>query len=216
MDIIPIKTSYLFEVNSYLIKTDAGYFLIDTGMKKTRPRIEEELVKEGCNPGDLKLIILTHGHLDHIGNAAYLRDKYGSKIAMHGDDVRMAESGDMFIDSKGLMVSVVGGLMKLLGLSGYERFTPDVYLDDQQDLSEYGLPAKVLYTPGHSNGSISLLTEEGALFCGDIYGNAKKPEVTTLIQDQNDLDASVNRINGLDVHRVYPGHGSKFRPEDLE
>ena len=216
MEIIPITTKYLFDVNSYLIKTEAGFFLIDTGMKKRRAKIEEALDKAGCKSGDLKLIIITHGHLDHVGNAAYLRDKYGSKIAMHLDEARMAESGDMFIDKGGIVVGIVSVLMSVFGLSGYERFTPELYLEDNQDLSEYGLPAKVLHTPGHSNGSVSLLTEEGTLFCGDIYGNAKKPEKTTLVQDQGDFDLSIQRIKTLYVHTFYPGHGAPFSITQLE
>jgi hydroxyacylglutathione hydrolase len=216
MEIIPITTKYLFDVNCYLIKTEAGFFLIDTGMKKKRAQIEKALEKAGCNHGDLRLIIITHGHLDHVGNAAYLRDKYGSKIAMHLEEVRMAESGDMFIDKGGIVVGLVSVLMSVFGLSGYERFTPDVYLGDKQDLSEYGLPATVLHTPGHSNGSISLLTEDGILFCGDIYGNAKKPEKTTLIQNQGDIDTSVKKIKSLDVNTFYPGHGPQFTVTELE
>jgi hydroxyacylglutathione hydrolase len=216
MEIIPITTKYLFDVNSYLIKTDAGFFLIDTGMKKKRAQIEEALEKAGCNPGDLRLIIITHGHLDHVGNAAYFRDKYGSKIAMHLEEIRMAESGDMFIDKGGIVVGLVSVLMSVFGLSDYERFTPDLYLEDNQDLSEHGFPATVLHTPGHSNGSISLLTVEGVLFCGDIYGNAKKPEKTTLIQDQGNFDQSIKRIKTLDAHTFYPGHGFQFKAEELE
>jgi hydroxyacylglutathione hydrolase len=46
------------------------------------------------------LIVITHGDFDHIGNAAYLRQKFGAKIAMHADDVGMAERGDMFWNRK--------------------------------------------------------------------------------------------------------------------
>ena len=82
--------------NCYLVKTDTGYILIDTGSSNKRTDLERELEGAGCKPGYLKLIVLTHGDFDHTGNAAYLRQKFGTEIAMHYDDSGMAERGDMF------------------------------------------------------------------------------------------------------------------------
>ena len=92
MKISPITLNYFFGVNCYLIETDKGCFLIDTGIKAKRHQLEAELGKAGCQLGDLKLIIITHGHTDHVGNAAYLRDKYGTRIAMHREDVLTLQS----------------------------------------------------------------------------------------------------------------------------
>jgi glyoxylase-like metal-dependent hydrolase (beta-lactamase superfamily II) len=75
----------LGNVNCYLIETDTGCILIDAGGSNKRTNIEKELESAGCNPGNLKLIVLTHGDFDHTGNAAYLRKKFGTKIAMHND-----------------------------------------------------------------------------------------------------------------------------------
>jgi len=216
MEIKPITLNYFFGVNSYLIKTETGCFLIDTGIAKKRDQLEREVQEAGCRPGDLKLIIITHGHIDHVGNAAYLRDKYGAKIVMHRGDSGMVESGDMFVDTRGgVMIGLVGALMKILGLSDYERYTPDIYLEDGQDLSTYGLDAAVIHTPGHSEGSICVHTAEGDLFCGDLFNNTKKPEKASLIQDPDKLEASVEKLRALEFKTVYPGHGKPFRMEQL-
>ncbi|GAG68637.1 unnamed protein product, partial [marine sediment metagenome] len=69
---------------------------IDTGGSNKRHDLENELDRAGCQPGNLNLIVLTHGDFDHTGNAAYLRKKFGTKIAMHSADSGMAEQGDMF------------------------------------------------------------------------------------------------------------------------
>jgi glyoxylase-like metal-dependent hydrolase (beta-lactamase superfamily II) len=211
VEIRRISLQYFFNVNCYLLKTDTGYYLVDTGIKKRRAQIEKELSDAGCQPGGLKLIIITHGHTDHVGNAAYLRESYGAKIAMHEDDVRMVESGDMFIDSRGgVLINLIGSLMRILGFSDYERFTPDVILGDGQSLREYGLDATVIHTPGHSMGSISIHLADGDLFCGDVYSNTEEPERSTLIDDQGALDASVERLKALVVSNVFPGHGEPF------
>ena len=86
----------LGDVNCYLIETDAGFVLIDTGASNKRVELENELANAGCQPGRLDLIVLTHGDFDHTGNAAYLGKKYGARIAMHRADSGMVERGDMF------------------------------------------------------------------------------------------------------------------------
>ncbi|TFH18771.1 MBL fold metallo-hydrolase [Candidatus Bathyarchaeota archaeon] len=216
MEIQSINLNYFFGVNCYLLKTEFGYFLIDTGITKTRDELEKALNEAGCKLGDLKLIILTHGHTDHVGNAVYLRDKYGAKIAMHCGDLRMVETGDMFVDMKGgIMMGLVGSLMKAFGLAS-EKFTPDIYLEDNQSLKEYGLDAIVIHNPGHSEGSISLLTDDGLLFCGDLFNNDKKPMKASIIQNAEMLDASVEQIKAIDTSTIYPGHGKPFTMDQLE
>ena len=211
MKIIPIVSHYFFDVNTYLLKTEGGCFLIDAGIAKKRTQLESELRGAGCKQGDLKLIIITHGHLDHVGNASYLRDTFGSKVAMHRGDCGMVESGDMFADTRGgVLIGLVGFVMKILGLSDYERFTPDVLLEDNQDLSALGLDATVVHVPGHSDGSIGVLTAGGDFFCGDLLVNTDKPSMNTLIDEQVEYDASVGRLKALMINTVYPGHGKPF------
>jgi len=205
---IPLK--FLFDANCYLIHAETGYILIDTGIKNRRKQLESAIVDAGCQPGDLKLIILTHGHIDHVGNAAYLRDKYGAKIAMHRGDVNMVTGAGMFADApQSLMIKLVGFFMNLTGLGDFETFTPDILLEDNQSLLEYGLDATVIHTPGHSKGSISILTASGNLFSGDIF-NGSVESVTTLVDDQKALTSSVEHLKTLNAESFYPGHGEPF------
>ena len=206
-----IAQKYLMSVNCYLVETPSGYILIDTGLAKRRDDLVEELEAAGCMPGDLKLIIVTHGHLDHSGNTAYLRERYDVKVAMHGGDLAMAESGDMFVGVKGLTVAVIRLLLPLVGLSRYDMFRPDIILEDGQDLSEYGFDARVVHVPGHSKGSIGVLTRDGTFFCGDLLVNTEKPEKNTLIDDSTEYDASVKRLGSLEIGTAYPGHGKPFQ-----
>ncbi len=95
-----IKTINLGGVNCYLVKTGDSFILIDTGFPAKRAALDKELASAGCRPGNLKLIVLTHGDLDHAGNCAYLRKKYGTKIAMHTGDFGMVERRDMHWNRK--------------------------------------------------------------------------------------------------------------------
>jgi glyoxylase-like metal-dependent hydrolase (beta-lactamase superfamily II) len=194
-------------VNCYTVETGSGFVLIDTGASNRRSQLEKELEGAGCTPGNLKLVILTHGDFDHTGNAAYLRQKFGAKIAMHRDDAGMLERGDIFWNRKSgnFLFRAVASVLFRFGKS--QRCSPDLYLEDGQYLSEYGFDARVLHIPGHSKGSIAILTAGGALFCGDLLEYRDKPVLNNIIDDAGVAQASFKRLKGLNVSAVYAGHG---------
>ncbi|MGD6811060.1 MAG: MBL fold metallo-hydrolase [Candidatus Bathyarchaeia archaeon] len=201
-------------VNCYLIKTSNGFFLIDTGFSKKRPAIETDLQRVGCTTENLQLILLTHGDFDHTGNAAYLRQKYGAKIAMHPADVGMVENGDLFYSRKAnWLMKAMGKLILVLlntRLTEADRFTPDFTINENTDLSAYGLDAKIIHITGHSTGSIGILTSEGNLFCGDLLENKKEPAKGSLLPDKAGFDNSLKKLRQLEINIIYPGHGEPF------
>jgi glyoxylase-like metal-dependent hydrolase (beta-lactamase superfamily II) len=207
--ITDIKTIILggFNGNCYLLKTEKGFILIDTGRKSKRKKLEQALINEGCKPGNLDVIILTHGDFDHTGNCAYLREKYHTILGMHQYDVGMVEYGDMFWNRQTGNI-VIKKLVNLL--FRIRRFKPDFELDENSNLSKYGLNAKVLYLPGHSKGSIGILTSDKHLFCGDLFTNQKKPGPNSLVDNLDELNESIDKVKSLDINTVYPGHGQPF------
>ncbi|MDH5447380.1 MAG: MBL fold metallo-hydrolase, partial [Candidatus Bathyarchaeota archaeon] len=94
-----------------------------------------------------------------------------------------------------------------------DRFKPDLYIDKGYDFSGYGFDAKVLDIPGHSKGSIGILTGSGDLFCGDLLANVGKPEIWSIIDDPVAAHASVEKLKRLQINSVYPGHGQPFPME---
>ncbi len=197
-------------VNCYLFETEAGFILIDTGGSNNRKELVRELESAGCKPGLLKLIVLTHGDFDHTGNAAYLRNAFGGKIAMHRDDVGMLQDGDMFANRKNpnLLIKM---LMPVFFRFGSEvRCTPDVLIEEGDDLSEYGLDARIISIPGHSQGSIGILTADGDLFCGDLLINTDGPVLNSLMDDLAAANASLQNLENMKIVTVYPGHGKPF------
>jgi len=200
----------LGSVNCYLIKNDADYILIDTGPSNRRSDLEKELGSRGCKPGNLKIVVLTHGDFDHTGNAAYLREKFGTKIAMHYDDSGMVEHGNMFWnrEKSNFLIRMIAPIF--FGFGKAKRFKPDLYIKDGDDLSEYGFDAKVLDIPGHSKGSIGILTADGDLICGDLLENTSKPSLNSIMDDLTAAKASAKKLNRLSINKVYPGHGKPF------
>jgi hydroxyacylglutathione hydrolase len=212
-----IKPVNLGGVNCYLVKTGIGFILIDTGFANKRAALEREMEKEGCQPGNLKLIVLTHGDSDHAGNAAYLREKYGAKIAMHPADSGMVERGDMGWNRKAkpdkisIVFKIMGSLVMLFSKAGqFDLFKADLAIDEGFDLAEYGFDARVLHIPGHSKGSIGILTAGGDLFCGDLLYNMPG---FFFADDAADFNASLEKLSSLDINTVYPGHGKPFSME---
>lgn len=203
-------------VNCYLIGTAAGYILIDSGSTNAREKLRGELESAGCVPGSLRLILLTHGDFDHIGNAAHIRAAFGTSIAMHRDDSGMAEHGDMFVNRKKPNILIRFLLPAFTGFGRSERFAPDIYLEDGHSLSPYGLEANVVSLPGHSKGSIGVLTGDGEFFCGDLFENTKGPALNSLMDDPVAARASVARLDDLAIRTVYPGHGQPFSMQLLK
>jgi len=215
-----IKTIRSSGVYCYLVTTsDGGFVLIDSGLSMGRARILKELESAGCRPGKLNLILITHADPDHTGNAAYLRRMYATKIAMHPAETKAAESGNMLYNRKS-QASLTRTIFSIFKPGKSDRFTPDFTVEDGQDLSGYGLQAKVVHLPGHTAGSIGILTMQDdpsqgsgqVLFCGDML---MERENGPRLGYGNPLDFknSLEKLKGLEIKTFYPGHGRPFSIE---
>ncbi len=207
---------FITYVNCYLLQNEAGFFLVDSGFTTSHRELERQLLQYGCQPGELRLILLTHGDFDHTGSAVYIRGKFGGKIAMHRSDVGMLERGDMFWERK-MEHRFTKRLMEaLMPFGATNRGTPDLLVEDNQSLADYGWQATVLNTPGHSQGSICVLTQDGELFAGDLLTNSyAAPRLNTMLYDAPAGHASLERLKSMPIRMVYPGHGLPFEWGEL-
>jgi len=207
---LPLRTG---NVNCYLIKTDTGFILIDTGSPGNTRELESKLGEFGCKSGNLHLILLTHGDFDHSGNAACLRKKYDSKIAIHAEDSPMVERGDMFLTRKKGNFLQSWIVKTMFGFGKSQRFTPDLEISDGFNLAEYGLNAEVIHIAGHSKGSIGILMTDGTLICGDLFESTKgsdNPKLNSLMDDPEAANQSIDKLKNLNISTIYPGHGPPF------
>ena len=216
-----------FGANCYHIDVEGGCVLIDTSFPDKQEKLDAALADAGCgSAGDLRLIVLTHGDFDHAGNCAHLRRTHDVPIAIHSGDADMVRTGDMGLgrkptpDRKTIPFRLITWCPRVLNkLRGtvvdFETFEPDVLLEDGQDLSAYGLDAKVVRLPGHSAGSIGILTSDGDFFCGDLLVNVLRPALHYYMDDVPQANESIRRLSGLGVRTVYPGHGKPFPLSEL-
>jgi len=202
--------------NCYLVLAREGFVLVETGRPEKRAMLDAALERAGCRPGDLRLIMITHGDCDHAGNAAYLRDKFGARIAMHRDDVARAGLGDWrmgFEPKPDRMSWIFKEVSRRISVGDFEMFEPDIYLEDGQSLSEYGFAATILRLPGRVGGSLGILASEGEPARGARVNGTGGPNSHLFVGDMGEAKADFDRLLSLGVQMVYPAYG---RPLHLE
>lgn len=220
----------LNSVNCYLLRTNDSFILVDTGgytfverpLSDKKDRLLEQLNENGCRPGNLKLIILTHGDLDHIANCAVLKQKYAAPIAIHKNDAVLLKDISLekiFSNFKfnSLAFTLMAKLMHSMFvkisnkiIAEYQEFDADELIDESFDLTKYGLQGKIIHIPGHTKGSIGILINDGDFICGDTLANTKKPGIAMNAYDFGQLKESIRKLSSENIRRVFPGHGAPF------
>lgn len=100
-------------------------------------------------------------------------------------------------------------------LPAANRFTPDIFLKDGELLNEFGLEAEIVEIPGHSLGSIGVLTTDQVLFCGDLLANVGNPDLWTIMDVSEAAEVNVEKLLQRQIERVYPGHGESFTMQEF-
>jgi glyoxylase-like metal-dependent hydrolase (beta-lactamase superfamily II) len=189
--------------------------IVDTGAPGSAPRILRALARHGISRDDISLILLTHAHSDHAGSAGALRDALHAPVAVHRDDVAMLERGD---NGRFVTMGLEAAMSKPFVDRPFPGITPDILLDTYTDLSQFGLDARLLHTPGHSPGSVSLVFGNGEAIVGDILrgglmggvlfsGRPAYPYFLYSRDDMQTLHGSVARVLDAGATRLYTGHG---------
>ncbi len=180
----------LFASNCYIVGFNREGMIIDPGDEAKR------ILNEVKNLGlDIKIIALTHGHIDHIGALKEIKEATGAQVAIHSDDVGALK--DRFLSI-------------FLGIRHRSPPPPDRLLNDGDVISVGELKFTVIYTPGHTQGSICLLGE-GVLFSGDTLFNygVGRSDLPGSGGNHEQLIESIKKrllVLGDDI-KVYPGHG---------
>jgi len=196
-----IKMGY---ANCYLLSGDNGSILIDTCNFKDGPKIYER-VKDR----NIRLVFLTHGHFDHVSSAKYLSKKLNVPIAMNEADIHLIGNGTESIlhGNTPLGNIMVFFSQRVLKKATFSVFTPEVLLEDGMDLSDYGVKAHVVALPGHTKGSVGVLTEDGCFIVGDAMFNMLRPTGSRLFEDELVMEQSVDKIHKSGAKTVFVGHG---------
>ncbi len=195
-------------VNCYLLKNSSDTILVDTGVKGAEQKIITAMSQYGVASDALGMIIITHGHADHAGGCAYLRGYYKVKVGINPKDSTVSKKlkGD----------TVMGKVMAFFtNFAKPVTVAPDIALTDGMTLDEYGIPAKIIELPGHTDGSVAILLNDGRFIAGDVFFNFTKPTLPHIAVDFDTLRQNCERLNNLGITTVYPGHGKPFAFEKI-
>jgi glyoxylase-like metal-dependent hydrolase (beta-lactamase superfamily II) len=203
-------------VNCYLYYRPGEALLVDCGNPGADEAILREMEKLGLAPADLKLLVLTHSHADHAGSARRLKELTSCQIAVHGaeaDRLRMGSTPFPGGTRWKAKVLVALGRAFRSGMLNYPGVEPDLLVEGDSWLSAHGFPLQVLHCPGHTRGSMLVLTPEGELLSGDsFFGLEGKLHFPPFAEDVPRLLESWERLRDLDPppHTIYPAHGHPF------
>ena len=215
-----IFTFHLGLDQCYLIQEE-GTVLVDGGASGKAHVFLKGVEDLLMDPKEVALIILTHGHWDHIGSAKEIKELTGARIAMHQSDMEPLEKGQKFNPPGAttwgkILMGVVPIIMPLFKIPST---SVDMVIGDEGlSLHEYGIRGEVIHTPGHSSGSISLLLETGDVFVGDLAMNmfpfTLSPSLPIFAEDIQQVKESWKLLLDKGAKIVYPAHGKPF-PVDV-
>lgn len=197
--------------NCYLVCDGDNAILVDTSRTQFRNKILEI-----CKSKNVSLIVLTHGHVDHIQNAAYLSKQLNAPIAMHIADYELSK--DNMIEPL-YAHNIFGKLILALSIKSFQQdkiqpFEPKVYLQEGCSLENYGVQATIIELPGHTKGSIGLMIGETDIIVGDALMNMFYPSKSMLYGNREAMEQSAKRITEFSGVTIHFGHGKSAKNKE--
>ncbi|MFN8517927.1 MAG: MBL fold metallo-hydrolase [Chloroflexota bacterium] len=208
-------------VNCYLVADGSEVSIIDAGVPGYWGDLPRDLAAMGRTLDDVRAVVLTHGHTDHIGFAERLRRERHIPVRVHEFDAALAR-GEVPNPAKGLGPTRIRPLLEFLAYTARRGGLRITYLTevatfgDGATLDVPGAP-RVVLVPGHTPGSVALhMPSHDALFVGDalatraVTTGETGPRLAPFTADADQALASLARLETLDAGLVLPGHGEAW------
>jgi glyoxylase-like metal-dependent hydrolase (beta-lactamase superfamily II) len=198
---------------AYLIVDADGLTLVDTGLALAAPRILRQIAAAGYQPSDIKRILITHAHPDHIGGLAALKAATGATVIASTVEGPILAGEQPMI---GPPPEDLGPFARLMrgGRSREERLAPhpvDCVAADGEILPEVMGGLQVVFTPGHSPGHAAFWQpEQRVLFCGDLIVRLAGLSLPFAAFTTNMAEnrRSIARVAALKPEVICFGHGN--------
>ena len=207
-------------VNVYLLEEAGAITVIDAGFPGYWRLLPGELAAMGRSLQDVKAVVLTHAHVDHIGFAERIRSERAVPIRVHRDDATMARGETKAVGQSVRPLRLLPTVRFLLyGMRNGLRSTAIkevTTFDDGATLDVPGSP-RAIHVPGHSPGSAAFhASGASALFVGDalatlnVMTGIPGPQIAAFSSDISQARASLARLEDVEARFVLPGHGTPW------
>ena len=205
------------ETNCYLVRGAGGTILVDPGPPGSAAAIAAGAAAAGVEPAEIRLILVTHGHLDHYGAAAEVQAWCQAPTAAHPLAPGFSQDRRNALPPAQTIQGSLARLAYLLltPLFSFQPLKADILLAEDADLSAYGLDARTVPLPGHAPGSLGILTAQGDALVGDLLVNYVVPSEPLYLADRAAWQESLARLRSLQPRQVYVGHGDPFAGDGL-
>ncbi len=208
-------------VNSYLLEESGEITIIDAGAPGYWNDLPIELAAMNRSLEDVRALVLTHAHIDHVGFAERLRRERGVPVSVHELDAKMARGEEKPRNQKILGIGLVAliGFIRFALSKGMLRATPITEVSTFGDGATLDVPGapRVVHLPGHSAGSAALhVAARNALFVGDAFATLNAisgktgPQLAPFGSDLPRARESLSRLQGIEAAYVLPGHGQPW------
>jgi len=215
-----VITIPLGRANAFIIRGKRPV-IVDTGYPGSAPAILDVLTENGIDPKTVSLILITHGHADHFGSAADLRERTGARVAIHRLDAEAVRKG------QGPPLSPTGAigrlLMPMLKRRGPAKAPPvksDILIEGEMELKKFGIDGKIIHTPGHTPGSVSVILPGGEVIVGDLIMKGMlrwwQPDYPLFADNMAQLNESIKLIMQRKPAKIFSGHGGPFNPKAVQ
>lgn len=203
--VIPIR---LGSSLCYFIPSRHGALLIDAGNAGKVDHLNSVLLAHEYELQDIKLIVLTHTHHDHVGSLAELKLRTGAKVMVHAAEAGFLQKGHTPLPNGTTpWTKLAVGAGRLANFGKYEAVTPDLVVSGETDLRKFGIDGRVLPTPGHTAGSVSVIIGERAFVGDTLFGFRSETVFPPFLSDVKALKQSWKVLLDTDCRMFYPGHG---------
>jgi glyoxylase-like metal-dependent hydrolase (beta-lactamase superfamily II) len=203
-------TSFLGLINSFLL-IDKKIIIVDSGFKYHHKKILNYLRNNHILPDQVSLIILTHAHLDHYDNINKVKKLFNVPV------LATETAGNYFKNGANEPTKPTGFSGKLLKYFYYTRkvgpIFPDILITQEFDLNPYGVQGKIIPSPGHTKGSLSIIVNDTECLTGDLLRGGK---IAWFIENKYEHLASINKLKSLGIKIIHPSHGKKFVFDDTQ
>jgi len=213
-------------VNWYLVEAESGLTIVDAGVPRSWDSLQLVLEEIGRDASEIRALVLTHAHFDHIGFAERARTELKVPVLVHENDVPLARKPLQYTHERArsrYLLTRPRGLPHVLGFLAARAFWPPPVREPQPFFgSELDVPGspRVIFTPGHTVGHCALhFPDRDAVIAGDAivmldpYTGAKGPRIVAgaATADSHWALRSLDALAAVDAGTLLTGHGEPWR-----